>query len=86
MSDELVDTRAVASVPAWQQLDSLVEHVGDALTANGDASRVQNAIQRLRQTGTGSEWQRRSYARRRALIDVVEDASQRTVNGGSDDE
>jgi carboxylate-amine ligase len=85
MSDNLVNTATTEALPAWDLLDLLVEHVGDALTSNGDATRVVNAIARIKETGTGSEWQRRSYARRRALIDVVEDASQRTVGGGSDD-
>ncbi len=85
MADDLVDTTTAEAVPSRQLLDALVDHIGDALTANGDAARVQHAIARIRSTGTGSTFQTRSYARRSDLADVVRDAAARTIGGASAD-
>ncbi len=85
MADDLVDVTATASVPAFQLLQGLVEHVGDALADNGDTGRVEAAVVRIRSTGTGATFQTRSFARRSELVDVVRDAAARTVGGASVD-
>lgn len=86
MADELVDLVSSRARPSWDLLDALVTHVGDALTANGDTARVQNAIARIRATGTGATFQTRSFASRTDLADVVRDAAVRTVGGASVDD
>jgi len=40
---------------------------------------VSDAFQRLRSSGTGADWQRRSFMRRKSLVDVVAEAARRTV-------
>lgn len=85
MADDLVDVAAVAAVPAWRLLETLVDHIAPALAANGDADRVQAATRRLRRTGTGATFQLRSFAERADLGDVVRDAAVRTLGGASID-
>ena len=57
----------------------MVHWVGDELGANGDLALVTDALARLRESGTGADWQRRAYARRNSLVDVVADSVRRTV-------
>ena len=77
LSGDLIDVDAGVPVPAGVMLGRLIEHVGDAVAANGDAARVDAAIQRLLTRGTGAELQRAAYAKRDSVEDVVTDAIER---------
>jgi carboxylate-amine ligase len=77
LSGDLIDVTTGRAMPAATLLHCLIEHVGEALAANGDAERVDAAIQRLRTRGTGAEMQRAAYAKRDSVQDVVTDAIDR---------
>lgn len=79
LSGDLVDHRSRQLVPAWAMIDALVEHVLSALRSSGDLDFVLEAIARLRRTGTGADLQRAEFARRGLLMDVVQNAAQRTL-------
>ena len=79
LGGQLVDTLAAKARPAWEVVDLLVHWVGDELGANGDLPLVSDAFQRLRSSGTGADWQRRSFMHRKSLVDVVAEAARRTV-------
>ena len=83
LSGDLVDTIGTCARPAWEVVDQMVRWVGDELGANGDLALVTDALARLRESGTGADWQRRAYARRNSLADVVADSVRRTVGEGS---
>ena len=79
LSGDLLDHRSRELVPAWAMVDALVEHVLAALRANGDLDFVLEGVARLRRTGTGADLQRKEFARRGLLSDVVQHAAQRTL-------
>jgi glutamate---cysteine ligase / carboxylate-amine ligase len=79
LSGDLVDVLGVQAVPAWKVVDDLLAYVGPVLQAAGDAARVADGLCRIRESGTGAEWQRRAFDRRGRLEDVVAEAAARTV-------
>jgi carboxylate-amine ligase len=79
LSGDLLDHRSRELVPAWALVDALVEHVLTALRANGDLDFALEGVARLRTTGTGADLQRKEFARRGLLSDVVQNAAQRTL-------
>jgi carboxylate-amine ligase len=79
LAGDLLDHRSRTLVPAWALVDALVEHVLAALRHNGDLDFVLESVARLRSSGTGADQQRREFARRGLLSDVVQNAAQRTL-------
>jgi carboxylate-amine ligase len=79
LTGTLVDVLRVRAVPAWHLIDDLLAYLRPALERTGDTALVVDGLCRLRETGTGAEWQRRSFARHGRLADVVADAAARTV-------
>ena len=79
LEGDLFDHRTRELVPAWAMVDALVEHVLAALRSNGDLDYVLTALDRLRRHGTGAALQRAEFARRGRLLDVVQNAAQRTL-------
>jgi carboxylate-amine ligase len=53
---------------------ALVDHVRPALIANGDLDDVEEGLKRIFARGGGAGDQRRAYARRGALLDVIDEA------------
>ncbi len=79
LSGDLLDHRSRELVPGWAMVDALVEHVLGSLRANGDLDFVLDGFARIRRTGTGADLQRKEFARRGLLSDVVQNAAQRTL-------
>jgi carboxylate-amine ligase len=69
------------SEQAAQALDSLVEHVTPALTRLGDHDMVRAEVARVLSEGNGAARQRRAWARRQEVADVIEEAAIATVAG-----
>jgi glutamate---cysteine ligase / carboxylate-amine ligase len=62
-SDQLVDLAGVPRlVPAWEHVDALLDRLAPALDTAGDTARVEAALARIRQHGTGAERQRVAVA------------------------
>lgn len=68
---QLVHPVRLVPVGAWSAVAALVEHVGPALAAAGDAAAVQDRLAAIRRDGTGSVAQRGAYAERGELTDVL---------------
>lgn len=83
MADTLLDPRTQLPRPAWDVVDDLVEHVGDALEAHGDTAIVADGIRRIRDHGTGAELQKRTMEHTGNLVDVVAQAVR--ITAGQDD-
>ena len=66
---------------AAQSLDSLVDHVTPALTRLGDHDMVRAEVARVLSEGNGAARQRRAWARRQDVADVVDEAATATVTG-----
>ena len=58
-ADRLVHPRGGMLVDAWAAIDALRDHVAAALGDTGDADLVDGGLRRVREHGTGAEWQRR---------------------------
>ena len=72
LSGELRRSWPTARVrPAADVVDRLLDVLGPALAATGDAELVRRRVDRLRRRGTGAELQRADLAQRGALADVV---------------
>jgi carboxylate-amine ligase len=70
----LVDPRSWAPAPAGEVLHALVDHVGEALRANGDCDVVKELLDAVLARGTGATRQRQVFARDSDLRAVVRDA------------
>jgi carboxylate-amine ligase len=77
---ELVEVFERRAVPAGTMLDRLVDHIGPALKATGDADLVRAGIDRVLRDGTAADRQRAVYAEHHDLTDVIRDAVERTVS------
>lgn len=86
MGGVLLDPRTRLPRPAWDVVDELVEHVGDALEAYGDTGIVADGIRRIRDHGTGAELQKRTVERTGNLVDVVAQAVRITAGRDGDDD
>jgi glutamate---cysteine ligase / carboxylate-amine ligase len=70
-----------ACIPAAELLAKLIEHVRPALDELGDYGLVRTEFARIRSTGNGAIRQRRAWARRHAIADVIDEATAATVAG-----
>ena len=66
-----VDARSGAVRPCWDALEQLVERIEPALAAHGDLEPVRAGLDRLRVAGSGAARQRRAFAERGRIDDVV---------------
>lgn len=73
-----LDPRTGEQRPAWALVDDLRRRVEAALDAHGDRDFVDRTLARLRQTGDGAARQRRAYAGRGRLTDVVDTLARTT--------
>jgi carboxylate-amine ligase len=80
LSGDLVQPEGGGLVPAAGAVEALVAHVADALADDGDAELVERGVQRLFALGTGADRQRRAFAERGAVADVVAAALDWTVD------
>lgn len=74
IEDDLVDLHLGRPVRARDAVAALLDHVSDALEANGDRDRVVTGLDTIFSDGTGARQQREAYARTRSLSAVVQDA------------
>ncbi|MCV7419205.1 glutamate--cysteine ligase [Mycobacterium yunnanensis] len=82
LEGQLVDLPGDGALrPAADLLHGLVEHVGPALAALGDDEMVRAEVDRVLATGNGATRQRRAWARRGDVADVVAEAATATVEG-----
>jgi glutamate---cysteine ligase / carboxylate-amine ligase len=80
VSGDLVHPLTWDVVPAADALRALVEHVGPALDAAGDAARVEDGLERLSATGNGARRQHAARERSDDLQGVVDDLVARTAD------
>jgi carboxylate-amine ligase len=64
MTGDLLDgpPHALETRPAWACLDSLLDHVGPALSDLGDRQFIDRGLSELRRSGTGAQRQRAAHA------------------------
>ncbi|SCE36418.1 carboxylate-amine ligase [Streptomyces sp. DfronAA-171] len=65
--------------PPRETLDALLDHVGEALEANGDLARARTELDRLLGEGNGARVQRERYAKGEGLGEVVRECVRRTA-------
>jgi glutamate---cysteine ligase / carboxylate-amine ligase len=75
---DLVDGRG--SVPAREQLDTLVRRVRPALEALGEYDRVASELDRVAAQGNGAMCQRRAWHKRGQMMDVIAAAAEATLS------
>jgi len=78
VSEQLVDPRLLALVPARDAVAAMVDHTRDALDDAGDLALVEDQVERLLARGNGATQQRRTFERTGSLAEVVADAVART--------
>lgn len=83
MAGDLLDPLTHCPQPAWDVVQSLVEHVTPALRATGDLRRVEHAVSELFDQGTGSERQRRTVAELGCLDRAVVELARQSCGGGA---
>jgi carboxylate-amine ligase len=76
---DIADSHAV--LPAAQLLEAFVDRVSPALEAAGDLDFVRHELAHVVATGNGAVRQRRAYARREHVADVVDEAACATLEG-----
>lgn len=72
---EHVDPATGSARSAADSVAALLDHVRPGLDVTGDADRVEQGVHAILQRGTGADWQREQFERRRHLEDVVHAAS-----------
>jgi carboxylate-amine ligase len=75
----LLEPATFTPAPAIEVVGQLVDHVRDALGANGDLELVEAGVARLAEVGNGASHQRRTFQRTGQLVDVVAESARRTV-------
>ena|SRR5690606_19503405 len=80
MSDTLLDPATGLPEPAWQVVDTLVDHVRPALEHYGDAERVTAALTAIREEGTGAARQLHAQERTGQFVDVVAQSVRETAS------
>jgi glutamate---cysteine ligase / carboxylate-amine ligase len=75
---DLVDGRG--SVPAREQLDTLVRRVRPALEALGEYDRVVSELDRVAAQGNGAMRQRQAWHTRGQVMDVIAAAAEATLS------
>ena len=78
ITGKLVDPLWGQPVDARQAVDMMLDFIRDALVHNGDASRVEMAIQGILQTGNGATFQREKMEQSADLSLVVREATSRS--------
>ncbi|MGW2948364.1 glutamate-cysteine ligase family protein, partial [Streptomyces sp. NPDC001226] len=78
LDQDLLDPVTMQPKPAPDVLRSLLDHVGDALTESGDATRVEEAVADLLRRGNGAREQRLLMERTGSLRDVVTECIRQT--------
>jgi gamma-glutamyl:cysteine ligase YbdK (ATP-grasp superfamily) len=68
------------SVPAREQLRTLVQRVRPALDALGEYDRVVDELDRIVAEGNGAMRQLRAWRKRREVIDVIAEAAAATLS------
>ena len=68
--------------PARALLDRLVDRMRPALEAVGDYELVRAELDRIAEQGNGAMRQRRAFARRGDVADVLAEAASATLSGG----
>ncbi|WP_418960871.1 glutamate--cysteine ligase [Streptomyces tritici] len=76
----LLDPRTLREVPADAALDALLEHVDEALRANGDRDDAHRALAELRARGTGAQRQRELHEAGLDLGEVVRECARITTS------
>ncbi|MBT2269681.1 MULTISPECIES: glutamate--cysteine ligase 2 [Rhodococcus erythropolis group] len=76
-----LDVKAIRLLTAHQAIRRLVDHVSPTLAALGEVDHVAAALDRTFDHGNGAVVQRRAFARRGCLTDVLDVAARRTVEG-----
>lgn len=71
LEGDLLDPATCRPRPAYDVVDALVDHVREALEANGDAERVRTRLADLRESGTGARQQREVLAKSNRMAEVV---------------
>ncbi|WP_200304136.1 glutamate--cysteine ligase 2 [Streptomyces adelaidensis] len=71
LSETLLDPATMRPRPAVEVIRALLDHVGDALSENGDADRAREAVAELMGRGNGARVQREVLERTGSLRDVV---------------
>jgi carboxylate-amine ligase len=79
LAGELLDPLALRPRPAHEVAEQLLEHVGPALRACGDAEEVADAWQNLRTRGTGADFQRQVWQDSGDLAEVVRQSVRRST-------
>lgn len=81
LNAELLDFSTGAPQPAKAVVAALIEHVAEALAANGDADLVSDRIAALSREGTGADVQRREAEAQSDLTGMVLAMAELTVSG-----
>ena len=81
LNGELLDVSTGAPRLAKEVVTALVEHVADALSANGDTDLVADRIEALAREGTGADVQRREAQAQSDLTGMVLAMAELTVSG-----
>ena len=82
LEGQLVDLPGDGALrPAADLVHGLVDHVGPALATLGDDEMVRAEVDRVLATGNGATRQRRAWARRQDVADVIAEAAAATVEG-----
>jgi carboxylate-amine ligase len=79
-SQLLLDPLTGQPEPAWQVVDSLLEHVRPGLEKHDDLDRVTQSLAVIRDEGTGAARQRETHERTGQLVDVVARAVRETAS------
>lgn len=82
LAGQLMDPGSGAELPAEEVVAGFLDHVGEALEETGEWGLVVPVVADLLLNGTGADWQRRAYAERADLRDVVEVALSMTHEEG----
>lgn len=79
LEGELIDPVGLRPRPAREVVDTLLEHVGDALRDAGDEDLVDQGLRRLLANGNGAMLQRSTYDRTGQATDVVAELAKATA-------
>jgi len=79
LAADLVEPFSASLVPAREQVDRLLTHVGPALATYGDVEAVRDRLDHLLGHGTGADVQRAAFVRCGSVAGVVADAVRRTL-------
>lgn len=81
LDEDLIDVRAMKTVPAGELVESFLTFVRPALEEYGEWEEVSSLVQETMQRGTGAARQREVYKQRGSLEDVVDLIVRETAKG-----